>query len=141
MRTPRLRVVELYDDLGTTRILLDEGQDFERFYREFAAQDAAYDAGEIREDEHLNFEQFAAARGIRVIDPVARDKLENFYGPDQGGEQPSVRCQFCGRTVPRSTSHLHGNGWVGDCCWDERLRSGEENDEPHPDLRPPTKEN
>lgn len=36
-----------------------------------------------------------------------------------------VECSLCGQDAPASTAHLHGNGWVGNCCWDERLRSSE----------------
>ena len=82
MKTPKLRVVELFDDApDAIRIVIDEGQDFERFYRAFAVQDAAYEAGEIDEAEYLNFERFAAAREVQVIEPVAWDKLEDSYGP------------------------------------------------------------
>lgn len=36
-----------------------------------------------------------------------------------------VICKFCGRPTPAKTAHLHQNGWVGEECWDERLRSTE----------------
>jgi formylmethanofuran dehydrogenase subunit E len=39
----------------------------------------------------------------------------------------TVICQFCQEEVPASTAHLHGGELVGaDCCWDERLRAGDE---------------
>lgn len=34
----------------------------------------------------------------------------------------TVPCKFCGRQVPARTAHLHQQSWVGECCWDERLR-------------------
>jgi basic membrane lipoprotein Med (substrate-binding protein (PBP1-ABC) superfamily) len=34
-------------------------------------------------------------------------------------------CKFCDGDVLRATAHRHGHGWVGDCCWDERLRATE----------------
>jgi hypothetical protein len=37
----------------------------------------------------------------------------------------TVLCKLCGNEVPGSSAHLHQNGWVGLCCWDERLRSTE----------------
>lgn len=40
---------------------------------------------------------------------------------------PTVECRFCQSQVPEATAHFHDGGWVGDeCCWDERLRSGDE---------------
>jgi hypothetical protein len=37
----------------------------------------------------------------------------------------TVTCKLCHQEVPSHTAHLHQDGWVGDCCWDERLRSTE----------------
>jgi hypothetical protein len=34
-------------------------------------------------------------------------------------------CKFCGEAVLLATAHPHHNGWVGLCCWDDRLRSTE----------------
>ena len=37
----------------------------------------------------------------------------------------AVPCKFCGKPVPDKTAHRHLDGWVGECCWDERLRASE----------------
>jgi hypothetical protein len=42
---------------------------------------------------------------------------------DQELEQ--VSCKFCQRPAPRGEAHVHQDGFVGECCWDERLRVSE----------------
>lgn len=39
--------------------------------------------------------------------------------------QPTVICKFCLQDAPSKTAHLHQEQYVGECCWDERLRSSE----------------
>ena len=39
--------------------------------------------------------------------------------------RPTVACKFCGRAAYAHIAHLHQGGWVGECCWDERLRMTE----------------
>jgi hypothetical protein len=36
-----------------------------------------------------------------------------------------VVCTVCEQDALASTAHLHQSQWIGDCCWDERLRSSE----------------
>jgi len=36
-----------------------------------------------------------------------------------------VMCKLCQNSVPAKTAHLHQGTWVGECCWDERLKSTE----------------
>lgn len=31
-------------------------------------------------------------------------------------------CKICRKEILLATAHRHDNGWVGSCCWDERLR-------------------
>ncbi|ATM24545.1 hypothetical protein SMD44_p10046 (plasmid) [Streptomyces alboflavus] len=31
-------------------------------------------------------------------------------------------CKFCREAVLPARAYRHDNGWVGSCCWDERLR-------------------
>jgi hypothetical protein len=40
-------------------------------------------------------------------------------------ETRTVYCKFCHEAVSEVGAHRHDGGWVGDCCWDERLRSTE----------------
>lgn len=37
----------------------------------------------------------------------------------------SVRCKFCDNVIPAATTHRHQGEYVGECCWDERLRATE----------------
>ena len=34
-------------------------------------------------------------------------------------------CKFCGKMAPLETAHRHDGGYVGECCWDERLKATE----------------
>jgi len=38
-----------------------------------------------------------------------------------------VFCKFCKAVIDSTSesSHFHDGGWVGECCWDERLRTTE----------------
>lgn len=38
---------------------------------------------------------------------------------------PTTSCKLCGREAHVHLSHLHQGGWVGPCCWDDRLRTTE----------------
>jgi len=40
-------------------------------------------------------------------------------------EPETVTCCFCKRQTSVSTAHLHQDTWVGECCWDERLKTTE----------------
>jgi hypothetical protein len=37
----------------------------------------------------------------------------------------SVRCALCGQDADARETHRHGPGFIGECCWDERLRGTE----------------
>jgi hypothetical protein len=37
----------------------------------------------------------------------------------------SVRCALCGEEADSRDAHRHGPGFIGECCWDERLRATE----------------
>lgn len=55
------------------------------------------------------------------VDEHALDFLDEYLDLD------TVRCSLCHRLALAETAHLHHKAWVGDtCCWDERLRSGDE---------------
>lgn len=34
----------------------------------------------------------------------------------------AVACKFCKKEANIQTAHLHQGEYVGECCWDERLR-------------------
>jgi len=37
----------------------------------------------------------------------------------------TVTCSACHQLTPAATAHLHQGEWIGDECWDEKLRSSE----------------
>lgn len=37
----------------------------------------------------------------------------------------TVTCDICGELTSLGTAHLHQDEWVGECCWDDRLKSSE----------------
>jgi hypothetical protein len=41
------------------------------------------------------------------------------------GSGSEAECAFCHKKTLLSTAHLYQGMWVGDCCWDERLRTTE----------------
>lgn len=40
-------------------------------------------------------------------------------------EPASVVCRVCGEPTDAATAHLHQGGWIGDECWDDRLKASE----------------
>ena len=47
-------------------------------------------------------------------------------GPDEEmDEEGFVPCKFCYEFGPTEEAHLHQGDYVGECCWDERLRMTE----------------
>lgn len=36
-----------------------------------------------------------------------------------------VRCKICKNLVDRKSAHRHQGKYIGECCWDERLKSTE----------------
>jgi len=42
----------------------------------------------------------------------------------ESGSGP-VTCKLCGKDTPAATAHLHQHEWVGECCWDDRLKTTE----------------
>ncbi|QWF85694.1 hypothetical protein [Amycolatopsis sp. CA-230715] len=44
---------------------------------------------------------------------------------DYGIDVELGMCKFCEGQILLVTAHRHRHGWVGHCCWDDRLRSTE----------------
>jgi len=36
-----------------------------------------------------------------------------------------LTCSVCKRDTPAETAHLHQGEYIGECCWDERLKASE----------------
>jgi hypothetical protein len=43
-------------------------------------------------------------------------------GLDPNPTTATVTCKFCEKETPAAAAHIHQGGYVGECCWDERLR-------------------
>jgi len=64
---------------------------------------------------------------------IVGDLITNEYSRDNDSDgeaafcagKPIVQCSRCRSMVPADTAHVHQNSWIGECCWDERLRSSE----------------
>lgn len=52
-------------------------------------------------------------------------QAQNELWQDVGILPNEVECKFCHKSVLIGGAHRHGDGWVGECCWDERLRATE----------------
>jgi hypothetical protein len=50
------------------------------------------------------------------LSPYPSEDIESIEPVD------TVFCKFCGDEAKESTAHIHQGEWVGECCWDERLR-------------------
>jgi len=52
------------------------------------------------------------------------DEWQTFLA-DQVDSSETVICKVCGETALAATAHQHEGSYVGECCWDERLRATE----------------
>jgi hypothetical protein len=48
-----------------------------------------------------------------------KENYDEGLCPDCGEDIPKVAVE---EETPAATAHLRSDGWVGECCWDERLR-------------------
>jgi len=56
------------------------------------------------------------------------DHLDEKYCSEYCAEKASifsVECSICNELCEAKTAHLHQDEYVGECCWDERLRATE----------------
>lgn len=60
------------------------------------------------------------ADGVHNIDPPGKLPVE-----ESPPDVRTVPCKFCCQPVVTTDAYRHNCGWVGECCWDERLRSTE----------------
>lgn len=42
-----------------------------------------------------------------------------------GKKTAKVKCYVCKERADALTAHLHDGKWIGECCWDDRLKSSE----------------
>lgn len=67
-------------------------------------------------------EEFAYAIRHAKGEPDPNDQPEP---PDQELPDNMVTCKLCQKETPLAEAHRHQGGYVGECCWDERLRTTE----------------
>jgi hypothetical protein len=82
---------ESYVDLSKLRLLLthcedpvallvvDEGQNFARLFRDWCRQDDAFTDGEIPESEWRSPADFLRERGCKVFEPAVIEDLGDYY--------------------------------------------------------------
>ncbi len=60
-----------------------------------------------------------------ALDTVKCDECAHAWREPNGNVDTdgTVYCKFCGKEA--EDAHRHDGGWVGACCWDERLRATE----------------
>lgn len=60
-------------------------------------------------------------------DPERKELLCEVSGDPAGVVEcmDMIECTICREDAPASSAHLHGNGWIGECCWDDRLHASE----------------
>ncbi len=62
---------------------------------------------------------------INEEEPTHTIDLEGARRSARKDYEPLIVCHICSSPIDASTAHRHQEGWVGECCWDERLRSSE----------------
>ncbi|GAA1236364.1 hypothetical protein GCM10009578_091920 [Streptomyces rhizosphaericus] len=101
-------------------------------------REIGHDAFEVNGDRFRVIESVwngIAGRSFDLVrcngDEVLTDESFDTYPTDtqiaitfqeHGIEVSLEMCKMCQRDVLQITAHSHGTGWVGSCCWDERLR-------------------
>lgn len=58
---------------------------------------------------------------IEELSPRAAAMIRKHDCMDETGNE-LVNCSICGHGTPIDDAHLHQNEWVGECCWDDRLK-------------------
>lgn len=56
-----------------------------------------------------------------ILDECGNPSIGSFYVK----AKEFVHCSLCGDLVPISEAHLHQDKWIGECCWDDRLKASE----------------
>ena len=69
----------------------------------------------------LNSKEVEALAGIINMLDAWSDEI---YHNEENSMLP-FSCKFCHRPVDPTKAHLHDGEYVGECCWDERLRATE----------------
>ena len=67
-----------------------------------------------------------------TLEDVDSDERVRYRLTTQGLEEMEemedealLMCSLCHAMSPAKTAHLHQGGYIGECCWDDRLKSSE----------------
>lgn len=47
------------------------------------------------------------------------------FGTNYDNVFKKVKCKFCKSYIKKQTAYRHDGKWVGECCWDDRLKTTE----------------
>jgi hypothetical protein len=93
---------------------------------------------EVEFDENVTDADSVAVAADRLLETALStpDVLDDYGNPTFGAfyelnweaidrlQSESV-CKFCGKRIPMGEAYYHQGAFVGQCCWDERLRTTE----------------
>jgi hypothetical protein len=131
------RLIGLTDSLGVCEGDLDElvhelhGETASQAYNDGEgpadapqAHDELHDAAEAAASQINNGGVEAQVRFL--VEQLGESDTEariRAVAEENRAQPATVACKFCGEQVPANTAYRHDGGYVGDCCWDERLRA------------------
>jgi hypothetical protein len=73
-------------------------------------------------DGDLEWEETSYCQCVLCSD---EGRVADYTLNDEHPWHHSITCILCGQESPAGTAHRHQNQWIGEECWDERLRSSE----------------
>ena len=97
--------------MGKSNLYQPTDEELEALWEKGSRRDNPCERPECRECRDLKLRRLTALN--RIIEHAQAHQLLHLK---------TVQCLFCKEQVPSSTAHLYRDKWVGDCCWDERLR-------------------
>ena len=69
----------------------------------------------VRAELRKGLESLVGAPNTRAVQDAVLDAV--VYG--------TTACSLCGKSGPTPDAHLHQDTYIGECCWDERLKATE----------------
>jgi hypothetical protein len=131
------RLTGLAESLGVSEVALDEL--VHELHSETASQ--AYNDGDGPADEEQAHDELHSAAeevasdinnsglGAQVrflVEQLGESDTEariRALAEENDTDPATVTCKFCEEQVPASTAYRHDGGYVGECCWDDRLNA------------------
>ncbi|MFN3076881.1 MAG: hypothetical protein ABT940_08395 [Alphaproteobacteria bacterium] len=77
-----------------------------------------YESGDLEwsdtdQAECLNCDWSGTVLEMTVAEPEEEEEIEKVF------------CALCEQEAPGDTAHYHQDQWIGECCWDDRLKASE----------------